>query len=140
MSRLFSGTPLDRPITCETCGKPVADCRCLKLPPTHKMSEKRGTGGPKPPAAGYELSPENSSPPKDQVARIQLEKRKGGREITVITGLDHPGNDLPKLCTQLKTTLGAGGAVQSRTIEIQGDHRQAIAKILTQHAMKIRVL
>jgi translation initiation factor 1 len=141
MSRLFSGTPLDRPIVCDVCGKAVADCRCLKLPPKKKLSEQPGGKHARRPATKtYELTPENSTPPQDQVARLQLEKRKGGRTVTVLTGLDHPGNDLVKLCAQLKTTLGTGGAVQARTIEIQGDHRAAIAAGLAATGIKTRVL
>jgi translation initiation factor 1 len=28
MSRLFAGTPFDRPPVCERCGQPEADCDC----------------------------------------------------------------------------------------------------------------
>lgn len=141
MSRLFSGTAFDRPITCEICGKAVADCRCLKLPPKKKMSEAAGKQVAKAtPAGGYQLTPENSTPPKDQVARLQIEKRKGGREVTVITGLDHPGNDLVKLCNQLKTALGTGGSVQGRSIEIQGDQRASSAEIISKMGIKTRVI
>ena len=28
MPGLFDGTPLVRPVTCQRCGKPLADCRC----------------------------------------------------------------------------------------------------------------
>jgi len=130
MSRLFSGTPFDRPAACPTCGKAPADCRCIKLPEKKKMH-----GGGNAPQknkldSGLVLDAKNSVPPADQVAKIRVEKRKGNRVVTVITGLEHPGNDLPELCTTLKQTLGVGGSVQGRTVELQGDHAKAVRQYL----------
>jgi translation initiation factor 1 len=138
MSRLFSGTSFDRPPTCDLCHKPKPDCRCLNLPEKNKMS-----GNKKPQTrldSGLVLTPENSAPPKDQVATIRTEKRKGDRHVTIIAGLDHPANDLPKLCTDLKSTLGVGGSVQARTIELQGDQKQKIADFLQSKNLKTRIL
>ncbi len=74
----------------------------------------------------------------DQAARISIEKRKGNREVTLITGLEHPANDLPKLCTDLKSLLGTGGSVQARTIEIQGDHAAAVETFLRDRGIRVR--
>ena len=75
----------------------------------------------------------------DQVARIRTEKRKGIRVVTVITGLEHVGNDLAALCTELKQTLGTGGSVQGRAIELQGDQRDRVAQILeVDKGLKVR--
>jgi translation initiation factor 1 len=141
MSRLFANTPFDRPPLCERCGKAPADCRCMKLPEKKRMSEKRSA-----PAShgeldsGLTLTPENSAPPADQVARIKIEKRKGNRCVTLITELDHPANDLPALCTLLKTSLATGGSVQGRSIELQGEHASKVAALLTQRGVKSRIL
>jgi translation initiation factor 1 len=140
MSRLFAGTPFDRPITCPTCGKAVADCRCLSLPDKKKMSEKPGGkhATRNQLDSGLVLTPQNSNPPPDQLAKIRTEKRKGNRTVTVVTGLDHPANDLPALCTFLKQVLGVGGSVQGRTIELQGDHSLNVLEHLTQKGIKAR--
>jgi translation initiation factor 1 len=141
MSRLFSGTPFERPIVCETCHQAVADCTCTKLPPKHKMSERPGgKHHGTPPSTGYKLTPANSDPPKDQRANIRTEKRKGGKMVTVITGLEHPANDLPALCADLKSKLGAGGSVQGRTIEIQGEKAEGVKKLLTDRSIAARVV
>jgi len=66
----------------------------------------------------------------DQIARIRTEKRKGNRTVTLITGLEHVGNDLPTLCTELRQSLGVGGSVQGRTIELQGDLAKKVGHIL----------
>ena len=132
MSRLFAGTPFDQPRTCATCGKPAADCRCLNLPEKKKMSQK--PGGKHDPAkrmdSGLVLNAKNALPPEDQLAKIRVEKRKGNRLATVVTGLEHPGNDLPALCSELKRLLGVGGSVQGRTVELQGDHAEKVQQYL----------
>jgi len=65
MSGLFDGTPLERPITCELCKRPLADCACPR-------SE-----------SGVVLLP------KGQPVRVGREKRRKGKTVTIITGLDH---------------------------------------------------
>lgn len=140
MSRLFSGTPFDRPITCPNCGKAVADCRCVTLPVKKKMAERAGGKHHEKKPAGYELTPENSVPPKDQKAMIRMEKRAGNRVVTVITGLEHPGNDLPKILAGLKSKLGTGGSIHERTMEIQGDQREGLPGLLEGMKIKARVL
>jgi translation initiation factor 1 len=51
---------------------------------------------------------------------------RGGKGVSVISGL--PLNDaaLEALATTLKKTCGAGGAVREGRIEIQGDHRDRL--------------
>ncbi|MGN6369838.1 MAG: translation initiation factor [Phycisphaerae bacterium] len=136
MSRLFAGTSFDRPPTCEICHKPKTECRCLKLPEKKKMSA--GKKGETRLDSGLVLTPENSVPPKDQAAVIRTEKRKGDRHVTVITGLEHPANDLSKLCTELKGTLGVGGSVQGRTVELQGEHREKVMELLREKGMRVK--
>jgi len=141
MSRLFSGTPFDRPTTCPKCGKAPADCRCLHLP---DKKQTTGTPGKKKGEvrldSGLVLTPQNSNPPADQVAKVRTEKRKGNRIVTVITGMDHPANDLPGLCTALKQMLGVGGSVQGRSIELQGEHGEKVKDALEQRGLKARMV
>ena len=123
MSRLFAGTSFDKPSRCDTCGKLTTECRCLSLPDKKKMSAKPGGKkfDPNRLDSGLVLNAKTAQPPEDQVAKVRTEKRKGNRVATVITGLEHPGNDLPALCTELKQKFGVGGSVQERTIELQGE-------------------
>jgi translation initiation factor 1 len=139
MSRLFSGTPFDRPLSCPKCGKPPADCRCLHLPGKKKMSQRAGRKENQL-DSGLVLTPKNAAPPADQLAKIRTEKRKGNRIVTLITGLEHPGNDLPALCTALKQTLGTGGSVQGRTIELQGHTAHAVQQYLSSNGYNARVV
>jgi len=53
-----------------------------------------------------------------------------GKVVTVIEGLDDKTMDLKKLASYLKSKLAAGGTIKNGHIEIQGDHRQRLKKIL----------
>ena len=56
---------------------------------------------------------------------------RGGKAVSVITGLplDEPG--LQALATHLKKLCGAGGAVRDGVIEIQGEQRdRLVAELL----------
>lgn len=56
---------------------------------------------------------------------------RGGKGVTVISGVVLPGPELAELATLLKKTCGAGGAVRGTNIEIQGDHRDRLVAELT---------
>ena len=72
MTGLFDGTPWERPVTCARCGAPRAACTCPRN------------------AAGEITLPAN------QAARVRREKR-GGKVVTVVTGLDPVATDLAAL-------------------------------------------
>ena len=115
MTRLFAGTPWDRPPTCDRCGQPESECNC---PPP--VEEPRRI------------------PPEKQTARLKLEKRPKGKIVTIIGALDPDGNDLPALTGRLKTLCGAGGTLKDGRIELQGDHLKAAETALQEIGYKTR--
>ena len=69
----------------------------------------------------------------DGNVRVWPEKKgRGGKVVTVISGLPVAGNDLKALAKQLKKRCGGGGAVKDGDIELQGDH----VDILVEHLQK----
>ncbi|MEK6826839.1 MAG: stress response translation initiation inhibitor YciH [Nanoarchaeota archaeon] len=56
--------------------------------------------------------------------RIQMkeEKRKFGKIITVIKGINSKEIDLKEIAKKLKSRLACGGTVKDSTIELQGTH------------------
>lgn len=58
-------------------------------------------------------------------AIVRLEKRPGGKKVTVVLGLAAP--DLEALLPPLKALCGAGGTIKDDRLEVQGDHRQRVA-------------
>lgn len=69
---------------------------------------------------------------ESQVIKIKLEHRKMGKVVTVVEGIDEKAFDLKKLASYLKTKLAAGGTIKNGRIEIQGDHRSRLKKILVE--------
>ena len=55
---------------------------------------------------------------------------KTGKPMTVITGLTHNPQVIEKLEKNLKSSCGAGGYTEKKTIFIQGSHIDKIKKIL----------
>ncbi len=115
MTRLFAGTPWDRPPTCERCGKLGSECAC---PPLAAESKRL--------------------PPENQTARLGLEKRARGKIVTVIGSLDPDGNDLPALAARLKASCGTGGTIKEGRIELQGEHLQEVDAALLAMGYKTR--
>ena len=111
--RLFEGTPWDRPPRCERCGELEEDCTC---PPPPRVQ----------------------TPPEKQTARLNVEKRKKGKVVTVVRGLPAEENDLPVLLGQLKTACGAGGTIKDDLLEIQGKHLERVRDLLTSLGYRVR--
>ncbi len=69
------------------------------------------------------------APANGASARIRVGREiagRGGKGVTVISGLPLEARELEALATRLKRLCGAGGAVRSGSIEIQGDHRDRV--------------
>ncbi|MHC5004772.1 MAG: translation initiation factor [Planctomycetota bacterium] len=114
MSGLFAGTPLERPVTCEVCERPLDECTC-----------PRDADG-------------RVCRPADQTATVRLEKRKRGKLVTAVSGLDPSASDLESLGTRLRSACGAGGTVREGVVEIQGDHRDAVVQALRGLGYRVR--
>ena len=115
MPGLFDGTPLERPVTCDACEKPLAACTC-----------PRGAGG-------------EIVLPKDQPARVGCERRRG-KTVTIISGLDPVATDMRAMLNRLKTACAAGGAINEGRIEVQGDHRERTVAFLRELGYPARQL
>ena len=70
------------------------------------------------------LKPAATGPAKVRVGREVA--GRGGKGVSVVTGLPLTGEALETLGTRLKKLCGAGGAVKDGVIEIQGDHRDRL--------------
>ncbi|HQY93118.1 translation initiation factor, partial [Caldilinea sp.] len=72
-----------------------------------------------------------ATPPRQQQVRVALERKgRGGKTVSLVTGVIGAPAELEKLCKLLKNRLGTGGAVKAQIIEIQGDQRDKIVAIL----------
>lgn len=83
--------------------------------------------------------PRTYPPLRQQTARIARDrKRRRGKTVTVITGLQHDAQTLEALLKTLKQQLGTGGTVKESELEIQGDHRERIAELLSGLGYKVK--
>ena len=80
------------------------------------------------------ITPPPTAAPKTGPAKVRVGREvsgRGGKGVSVVTGLPLTGPALEELATRLKKTCGAGGAVKDGNIEIQGDHRDRLVEQLT---------
>ncbi len=69
---------------------------------------------------------------EQQRIRVFREKRKWGRDVTIVEGIDTKSINLKELAGKLKSKLACGGTDKQGRIELQGDHRQRTAEILVE--------
>ncbi len=86
--------------TCKTCGLPTELCACSDIAREEQTS-----------------------------IRVYIERRKWGREVTVIVGLSKD-IDLKPLTKRLKKKLATGGTTKDGRIELQGNFIRMVAAIL----------
>ncbi|MCH4814627.1 MAG: translation initiation factor [Saccharolobus sp.] len=67
---------------------------------------------------------------EEQFIKIKVEKRRYGKEVTIIEGIGGNDSELKKIASELKSKLAAGGTVKDGKILIQGDHKEKVREIL----------
>ena len=97
--------------TCPHCGNAIADCACRKNP-----RADRGDG----------------------IVRVRREvKGRRGKTVTAISGIPLPEDELRALASDLKRSCGTGGSAKDGVIEIQGDHRDALVRLLRERGYSV---
>ncbi len=100
--------------TCPSCGKALFKCRCSD-------TSQNAQGG-------------------DGIVRIVREtKGRGGKEVTVISGVPLEASELKNLAKRIKAASGSGGSVKNGQIEIQGDKRSVAQKILQAEGYTVKL-
>ena len=59
--------------------------------------------------------------------------------VTMVEGIDDSAIDIGKLAKLLKSACDSGGTVKGRTIELQGEHKKRVAKVLEQNGYQVEV-
>ncbi len=67
---------------------------------------------------------------EQQNIRIYSVKRRYGKIVTVVDGIDTSDINLDDLAKTLKTRCASGGTVKDGKIELQGDHKAKVQKVL----------
>ncbi len=67
---------------------------------------------------------------EEQRVQVLTVKRKFGKLITVVKGINAKDIDLKDVAKTLKSKLACGGTIKNDTIELQGDHKQKVKEEL----------
>ncbi|MEA2089330.1 MAG: translation initiation factor [Thermoproteota archaeon] len=70
---------------------------------------------------------------EQQRIRIRMEKRKWGKAVTIVDGLNNQDTNLGKLAQELKVLCACGGTAKNDQIILQGDHRNKVHSYLINH-------
>ena len=104
---------------CPHCGSPSGRCRCGRR--RSKSEEANPAGG-------------------DGIVRVSRTRRgRGGKTVTLVTGVPLSGQALRDLGSDLKKRCGTGGAAKDGIIEIQGDQRDALLKALEERGFRVKL-
>ena len=66
----------------------------------------------------------------NQNLRVHLDRRKGGKIVTIIRGYQGPIFELKTLANSLKKKFSVGGSVKNDEILLQGNLREKVLKFL----------
>ncbi len=73
---------------------------------------------------------------ENQRITISNDKRKWGRVVTVVV-FNGETPDLKKMLKKAKTFCASGGTVRENTIELQGEHKNKIRKLLIKEGIPV---
>ncbi len=73
-----------------------------------------------------------------QVLSVRMEKRRYGKPVTIVEGFDLPADEIKAVASDLKSSMGTGGTVDERRIELQGDHRARVPDLLRDRGFDVR--
>ena len=70
---------------------------------------------------------------ESQKILVYIERKKFNKNYTIVEGIDEKEIDLKDLARRLKSELACGGTIKEGKIELQGEHRQKVKKILVDY-------
>jgi translation initiation factor 1 len=73
---------------------------------------------------------------ENQRITISNDKRKWGRVVTIVT-FNGEMPDLKKMLKKAKTYCASGGTIRENQIEIQGEHKNKLRKLLIKEGIPI---
>lgn len=66
----------------------------------------------------------------NQKIRVYEDKKRYGKLVTVVEGIDERDIDLKKVAKELKSELACGGTIKGNRIELQGSHLRKVREKL----------
>lgn len=84
-------------------------------------------------------SEEDWKPSKEFVYVRKDSKKRNGKIVSIVSGIEAPDDVLEDLAKTLKVTCGVGGSVKDGEIIIQGDFRAKIKEVLEKKSFKVKM-
>jgi translation initiation factor 1 len=101
---------------CPVCREAKSACRCDEIADNQRLEQLDG------------------------IVRIRRETSgRKGKGVTTISGIPLPAAELKKLAASLKKRCGTGGALKDNIIEIQGDQRETLRRLLEAQGFKVKL-
>lgn len=76
----------------------------------------------------------------DGIVRLKREsKGRGGKGVTLVSGVPGTAQELKALAKKLKQLCGTGGTVKDGIIEIQGEQRETLKPYLEKQGFQVKI-
>ena len=66
----------------------------------------------------------------EQRTQVYTEKRRYGKLVTIIGGIEDSSIDIKEIARKLKQELACGGTIKNKMIELQGSHEKRANEVL----------
>ena len=76
---------------------------------------------------------------EQQRIKIYSDRRRYGKMVTIVEGIDAADIDIEDLAKRLKTKCAAGGTVKAGRIELQGEHKKKVKLALEDIGFTVEV-
>jgi len=76
---------------------------------------------------------------EQQKIEISVDKRRYGKMMTIVEGINSSDLDIDALITKLKKKCASGGTIKEGKIELQGDHRTKVKETLEEMGFTVDV-
>ena len=76
---------------------------------------------------------------EQQKIDISVDKRRYGKMMTIVEGINSNDLDIDALITKLKKKCASGGTIKEGKIELQGDHRTKVKETLEEMGFTVDV-
>ncbi len=74
---------------------------------------------------------------EQQKIKIYSDRRRYGKWVTIVDGIDVIDIDVEQLASTLKKKCAAGGTIKDGKIELQGDHKKKVQKTLEEMGFNV---
>jgi len=77
---------------------------------------------------------------EQQKITIAVDKRRYGKMMTIVDGINSHDLDIDALITKLKKKCASGGTIKEGKIELQGDHRIKVKETLEEMGFTVEIV